>query len=119
MEVVPHIPQEVIERIEFAAKKAKADFTLIEIGGTVGEYQNLLFLEAGRMMKLKYPKKVVFVMASYLPIPNMIGEMKTKPTQYAVRSLNGAGIQPDIIVARSEKALDEPRKEKIAVFCNH
>lgn len=118
VEVVPHIPNEVIERIELAAQKTKADFTLIEIGGTVGEYQNLLFLEAARMLKLKEPERVIFVMVSYLPIPAMIGEMKTKPTQYAVRSLNAAGIQPDIIIARSEKPLDAPRKQKIAIFCN-
>lgn len=118
VEVVPHIPEEVISRINRVAQKSKSDFVLIEIGGTVGEYQNLLFLEAARMMKLKYPSNVVFVLVSYLPVPNMIGEMKTKPTQYAARSLNSAGIQPDIIIARSQFAVDEPRKRKIAVFCN-
>jgi len=118
VEVVPHIPEEVISRINRVAQKSKSDFVLIEIGGTVGEYQNLLFLEAARMMKLKYPKNVVFVLVSYLPVPSMIGEMKTKPTQYAARSLNSAGIQPDIIIARSQFAVDEPRKRKIAVFCN-
>lgn len=118
VEVVPHIPEEVISRIEFAGKKTKVDFVLIEIGGTVGEYQNLLFLEAGRMMKLKNPEGVIFVMVSYLPIPDKIGEMKTKPTQYAVRTLNSAGIQPNFIIARSKKELDEPRRKKIAVFCN-
>ncbi len=118
VEVVPHIPEEVISRIEFAGKKTKADFVLIEIGGTVGEYQNLLFLEAGRMMKLENPDKVIFVMVSYLPIPDKIGEMKTKPTQYAVRTLNSAGIQPNFIIARSRRELDEPRKRKIAIFCN-
>lgn len=118
VEVVPHIPQEVIDRIKKAADKAKADITIIEIGGTVGEYQNLLFLEAARMMHLENPEDVVFIMVSYLPIPSKVGEMKTKPTQYAVRTLNGAGIQPDFIVARSERPLDEPRKQKISVFCN-
>lgn len=118
VEVVPHIPEEVIDRIEKAGKKAKADFVLIEIGGTVGEYQNALFLEAGRMMKLKKPQDVLFILVSYLPVPSTIGEMKTKPTQYAVRSLNYAGIQPDIIIARSTMPLDEPRKTKIGVFCN-
>lgn len=118
VEVVPHIPEEVIGRIEACAKKTHADFVLIEIGGTVGEYQNLLFLEAGRMMKLKYPEKVAFVMVSYLPIPDKIGEMKTKPTQYAVRTLNSSGIQPDFIIARSRAKLDKPRKNKIATFCN-
>jgi CTP synthase len=118
VEVVPHIPMEVIDRIEKASQKAKSDVTLIEIGGTVGEYQNILFLEAARMMKIKYPDDVLFVLVSYLPIPSKVGEMKTKPTQYAVRTLNGAGIQPDVIVARSEKYLDQKRKEKLSMFCN-
>jgi len=118
VEVVPDIPNEVILRIKRAARKAKSDFVLIEIGGTVGEYQNLLFLEAARMIKLSHPSDVIFVLVSYLPIPKMIGEMKTKPTQYAARSLNMAGIQPDIIVGRSERPLDEPRKRKISTFCN-
>ena len=118
VEVVPHIPEEVISRIKKVARISKADFVLIEIGGTVGEYQNLLFLEAARMMKLRHPKDVVFILVSYLPIPSTIGEMKTKPTQYAVRSLNMAGIQPDIIVARASAPLDQPRKRKISIFCN-
>jgi len=92
VEVVPDIPNEVISRIKNAAKKAKADFVLVEIGGTVGEYQNLLFLEAGRMMKLARPKDVLFILVSYAPIPKMIGEMKTKPTQWAARTLNSSGI---------------------------
>lgn len=118
VEVVPHIPNEIISRIKKAAKETKADFVLIEIGGTVGEYQNMLFLEAARMMKLNNPKDVIFILISYLPIPNTIGEMKTKPTQYAVRTLNAAGIQPNFILARSLFPLDEPRKEKISIFCN-
>lgn len=118
VEVVPHIPDEVIARIRAAAKADKADIVMIEIGGTVGEYQNLLFLEAARMLHLQCPNDVAFVMVSYLPIPAKVGEMKTKPTQYAVRSLNGAGIQPDIIIARSEEPLDAPRKKKISIFCN-
>lgn len=118
VEVVPHIPLEVIDRIVKASNKAKSDITLIEIGGTVGEYQNILFLEAARMMKIKYPDDVIFVMVSYIPIPSKVGEMKTKPTQYAVRTLNGAGILPDVIIARSETFLDQKRKEKIAMFCN-
>jgi CTP synthase len=118
VEVVPHIPLEVIDRIEKASNKAKSDITLVEIGGTVGEYQNILFLEAARMMKIKHPDDVIFVMVSYLPIPSKVGEMKTKPTQYAVRTLNGAGILPDVIIARSETYLDQKRKEKIAMFCN-
>ena len=118
VEVVPHVPNEVIARIERVGKKTKADFVLVEIGGTVGEYQNLIFLEAARMMRLKNPKGILFVLVSYLPIPNMIGEMKTKPTQTAVRTLNTAGIQPDIIMGRSNLPLDAMRKKKISIFCN-
>lgn len=118
VEVVPHIPNEVISRIEKAGRRTKADFVLVEIGGTVGEYQNLIFLEAARMMRLKHSHRVLFVMVTYLPVPKAIGEMKTKPTQNAVRMLNEAGIQPDIIIGRSEFPLDEPRKKKISVFCN-
>ncbi len=118
VEVVPDIPNEVIARIKRAARKNKADFTLIEVGGTVGEYQNMLFLEAGRMMRLKNPKDVVFILVSYLPIPSTIGEMKTKPTQTAARILNEVGIQPDIILGRAEVPLDEPRKRKISIFCS-
>ncbi|MBU0476488.1 CTP synthase [Patescibacteria group bacterium] len=118
VEVVPDIPNEVISRIKKAGKKFKADFVLIEIGGTVGEYQNMLFLEAARMMKLQQPKEVLFILISYLPIPTKVGEMKTKPTQQAVKWLNMAGIQPDIILGRSKVPLDEPRKRKISIFCN-
>ena len=118
VEVVPHIPDEVIRRIRKVVKTSKADFIMIEIGGTVGEYQNLLFLEAARMLHLRHPQDVLFILVSYLPVPKMIGEMKTKPTQYAVRTLNSAGIQPDIIIARSQVSLDEPRKRKISLFCN-
>lgn len=118
VQVVPHIPMEVIARIEKASRKADSDITIIEIGGTVGEYENILFLEAIRLMKFKNPEDILTVMVSYLPIPSKIGEMKTKPTQYAVRALNGTGIQPDFIIARSETFLDKRRKEKIAMFCN-
>ncbi|HOZ53656.1 MAG TPA: CTP synthase [bacterium] len=118
VQVVPHIPREIRERIYKAVEKTKAEIMVIEIGGTVGEYENLLFLEAARVMKLKNPDDVLFVMVSYLPIPNKVGEMKTKPTQHAVRTLNTAGIQPNFIVARSEKDIDDIRRGKIAVHCN-
>lgn len=118
VQVVPHIPFDAIKRIKNASKKVNADVTVIEIGGTVGEYENILFLEAARMMKTEAPSDVAFIMVSYLPTPAKVGEMKTKPTQHATRIANQAGIQPDIIVARSELPIDEKRKEKIALFCN-
>ncbi len=118
VEVVPHIPLEVIRRIKQAVKKDKAEIMIIEVGGTVGEYQNMLFLEAARMMHSKTPDDVLFAMVSYLPVPSKIGEMKTKPTQYAVRTLQSAGIQADLIIARSDRTIDNPRRRKIATFCN-
>ncbi|MDD5152724.1 MAG: CTP synthase [Candidatus Pacebacteria bacterium] len=118
VQVVPHIPYEVMERIERAGDKTNAEIVVIEVGGTVGEYENVVFLETARMMKIKNPDDVLFVMVSYLPTPAKVGEMKTKPTQHAVRALNSTGIQPDFIVARSDTPLDSKRKEKLALFCN-
>jgi CTP synthase len=118
VEVVPHIPLEVIEKINRAVKKSKADVVIIEIGGTVGEYQNILFLEAVRFLKLEKPQDVALVLVSFLPQQGSESEMKTKPTQYAVRTLNSSGLQPDLILARAPIAIDEKRKEKIALNCN-
>lgn len=118
VQVVPHVPMEVVERIKRAQKKAGAQIVVVEIGGTIGEYENILFLEAARMMKIETPNDVACVVVSYLPIPSTIGEMKTKPTQHAVRTLQSSGLWPDMIIARSAVALDAKRKEKLAFFCN-
>lgn len=118
VEVVPDVPNEIIRRIKLAQEKDGAEITVIEIGGTVGEYQVLLFLEAARMLKLEQPNNVVFCMVGYLPVPKHLGEMKTKPTQYAVRSLNATGIQADFVIARSEYEADEKRKQTLAQMCN-
>lgn len=118
VEAVPDIPEEVIRRIKLSADTENADVTLIEIGGTVGEYQNILYLEAIRMMQSEAPEDVAVVMVSYLPVPGSIGEMKTKPTQTAVRMLNNAGVFADLILARAPVPIDRKRKEKIARFCN-
>ncbi|HLC44205.1 MAG TPA: CTP synthase [Patescibacteria group bacterium] len=118
VEVVPHIPEEIIRRINLAVKETKAEIAIIEIGGTVGEYQNLIFLEAARMMHRKNPRDVAFVLVSYLPIPSKVGEMKTKLTQTATRELNSCGIQPDFILCRAEHAIDDKRREKLATFCS-
>lgn len=117
VEVIPHIPQEVERRIKRVGEKENADFVLVEIGGTAGDYQNVLFLEACRRMKME-GEPVIFVHVAYLPIPKNLGEMKTKPAQHSVRVLNEAGIQPDFIITRSEIPIDNVRKEKISLFCN-
>jgi CTP synthase len=118
VQVVPHIPMEVVRRIKKASRNADADVCVVEVGGTIGEYESVLYLEAARMMKIKNPDSVMFVMVSYLPTPSTLGEMKTKPTQQAVRTMSGSGVSPDIIIARSKEGLDERRKEKISFFCS-
>lgn len=115
VEPVYHVTEEILNRIANSVKKTEAEFTIMEIGGTIGEYQNAIFLEAARLLKLRKPKDVMFVMVSYLPVPPSIGEMKTKLTQNAIHQLNSYGIQPDIIIARSEVPVDQRRKEKIAL----
>ena len=118
VEAIPHIRDAIIDRIETAAASNGSDISVIEIGGTVGDYQNIMFIEGARVLKSKYPDDVMFIMVSYLPIPGKLGEMKTKPTQNAVRQLNSYGVQPDMIIARSDSPLDRKRKEKIAIQCN-
>ena len=119
VEVVPRIPLEVIDRIDKAAARTKAEVAIIEIGGTVGEYENILFLESVRMLKLKKPRDVAVVLVSFLPSLGAGGtELKTKPTQHAVRSLNSVGIHPDIILARAPVPLDRKRKNKIEFMCS-
>ena len=118
VEAIPHITDEITRRFKKSAEVHNSDITIVEIGGTVGDYQNILFIEAARVLKVKHPEDVCFVMVSYLPIPSKVGEMKTRPTQNAVRTLNSYGVQPDIIIARAELPLDKKRKEKIAISCN-
>ncbi|MAG12299.1 CTP synthetase [bacterium] len=118
VEAIPHIRDEIILRFRRTVDFNEADISIIEIGGTVGDYQNIMFIEAARVLKVEHPDDVLFIMVSYLPIPQGLGEMKTRPTQNAVRQLNSYGVQPDVIIARSERALDKKRKDKIAVSCN-
>ena len=118
VETIPHVRDEIVARLKLAAEKSGSTVSVIEIGGTIGDFQNELYIDAGRVMRLMHPEDVLFVMVSYLPVPGTIGEMKTKPTQNAVRQLNSYGVQPDVIVARSTHALDAKRKEKLAIWCN-
>lgn len=118
VEAIPYITDEIINRIDSLAKKKKADIVTIELGGTVGEYQNALYYEASRILTLKRPGDVIHIHVSYVPTPSHLGEPKTKPTQLSVKMLNSMGIQPDFIIARSEKMLDQRRKERFALFCN-
>ncbi|HVW82522.1 MAG TPA: CTP synthase [Candidatus Paceibacterota bacterium] len=118
VEAIPHVRDEIIARMEAAAEYNGSKISVLEIGGTVGDFQNALYIDAARTLKMKYPDDVLFVMVSYLPVPGTIGEMKTRPTQHAVRELNSYGVQPDFLIARSTHALDDKRKEKLAIWCN-
>lgn len=115
---IPHVTNEIKRWIRRVAQKSNVDFMLVEIGGVVGDYENILFLEAARQMKNEEPDKILFIHVAYLPVPKTLGEMKTKPIQHSVQRLREIGIQPDIIIARSEYELDEPRRKKIALYCN-
>jgi CTP synthase len=118
VEAIPHVRDEIIHRIEAAAVHNGSDISVIEIGGTVGDFQNALYIDAARVMKMHDPNDVMFVMVSYLPVPSNLGEMKTRPTQHAVSQLNAYGVHPDFIIARSKSSLDEKRKEKLSITCN-
>lgn len=117
VEAIPHVRDEIRARFERAAEVAKSDVTIIEIGGTIGDFQNALFIDAARVMHMENPGDVLFVLVSYLPVPGSVGEMKTRPTQNAIRQLNGYGVHPDVVIARAPVPVDEKRKQKIAESC--
>lgn len=116
VDAIPTIPNEIIKRIKEAGKDS--DICLVELGGTAGEYQNVYNYEAARMMKLEAPEDVIHVHVTYVPVPEHLGEPKTKPTQLSMRFLNMAGIQPDFLVLRSNTIIDNLRKDKLAIQCN-
>ncbi len=118
VEAIPHITDEIIKRIKGVGQKKNADIVIVELGGTAGEYQNVFYYEASRIMTLQDPGNVIHIHVSYVPTPKHLGEPKTKPTQLSVRTLNSLGIQPDFLIARSEKYLDQRRRERFAIFCN-
>lgn len=110
-----HIPPEILNRWREAGESHKADIVIVELGGTVGEYEGLLFFEAYRRLKLQNPKDAVLIHVGYLPAPGNIGELKSKPIQQSISTLNSLGIMPDFVVGRAEKPVDDKRKEKIAL----
>lgn len=111
-----YIPQEAIKRIKQAG--VGFDICLVELGGTAGEYQNVIYYEAYRIMNLQAPQDTMHIHVTYFPNPSHINELKSKPTQLSVGILNSMGIQPDFIVGRGELPIDDKRKEKVAFFCN-
>ncbi len=116
VDFIPHVPLKVMDKIKLVAKESKADFVLVEIGGTAGEHQIFPFLDAIRRMKMG-GEPLVHVHIGYLPIPSKLGEMKSKPLQRSVIDLLSCGLKPDFIVGRSRLPLDRERKMKIALNC--
>lgn len=112
-----HVPDEIINWIKSVTKDSKAEIAIIEIGGTVGEISNALFLEANKIMKIQNPNDVIHIHVSYLPVPGSLGEMKSKPVQISTQLLNSHGIHPDFMIARSRTGIDDLRKEKLSRYC--
>jgi CTP synthase len=116
VQIIPHMTDLILKKIDKISKENNLDVLLIEVGGTVGDIENSYFIEAMRELALK--NKVVFVDVTYVPELDVVGEQKTKPTQLAIRALMQSGIQPNFIVTRSTKALSGKTREKIALFSN-
>lgn len=118
VQVVPHLTDEIKRRVEILEKDG-ADIVLVEIGGTVGDIESLPFLEAARQLRLeRSSQNVVFIHLTLVPYLRSAGELKTKPTQHSVMKLREIGLQPDILICRTEKGLTEEAKKKIALFSN-
>ncbi len=118
IQVVPHITDEIKRNIKLLGKKYHYDFVITEIGGTIGDIESAPFLEAIRQMKWELGRNAVNVHLTYVPYLKAAGELKTKPTQHSVKELQSVGIQPDILVLRTEKHLPDSIRKKVANFCN-
>jgi len=119
IQVIPHITDEIKQRVKKVAEISGADVIIVEIGGTVGDIEGLPFLEAARQFRLDAGhNNVLYVHVTLIPFIKVAGEIKTKPTQHSVGTLREIGIQPDVLICRTEKPLIEDVKEKISLFCN-
>ncbi len=118
IQVVPHITNEIKRNVKLLGEKYHYDFVITEIGGTIGDIESMPFLEAIRQMKWELGRNAVCVHLTYVPYLKAAGELKTKPTQHSVKELQSVGIQPDVLVLRTEKHLDQNILKKVASFCN-
>ena len=118
IQVVPHITDEIKRRIKLLGEKYHYDFVITEIGGTIGDIESAPFMEAIRQMKWELGRNACCVHLTYVPYLKAAGELKTKPTQHSVKELQSVGIQPDVLVLRTEKHLDDNIRKKVAAFCN-
>ncbi|MFX1277859.1 MAG: CTP synthase [Promethearchaeota archaeon] len=118
VQIIPHVTDIIKERLLEIAEKEDLDVLLIECGGTVGDLESSIFLEAFRQIKLESPKRTAFVHVTLVPYSRAVGQQKSKPTQHSVKELQSIGLQPDIIIGRSEKPLDIDIKRKISLYSN-
>ncbi len=119
VQIIPHITEEIKRRIKKIAIESGADVVVIEIGGTVGDMESMPFLEAARQLWLEEgSRNVLFVHTTLVPVIEVVGEQKTKPTQHSVKELRSLGIQPDIIIGRAKEYLKDDTRRKISLFCN-
>ena len=119
VQVIPHITNEIKSRILKVAETSQADVVIVEIGGTVGDIESLPFLEAIRQLKRDLKRQdALYIHVTLVPYIPAAGELKTKPTQHSVKELRSIGIQPDIIICRSDRELSQSLKDKIALFCD-
>ncbi len=118
VQIIPHITDEIKRRIQILEEKDKFDFIITEIGGTVGDIEALPYIEAVRQLKWELESRTIFIHLTLIPFLAAAGELKTKPTQHSVKTLLESGIQPDILVCRTEHSLNHDIKRKIAIFCN-
>ncbi len=118
VQVIPHITDEIKRRIKLLGTKDKYDIVITEIGGTVGDIESLPYIEAVRQMRWEHGKNCMSIHLTYVPYIAAAGELKTKPTQHSVKMLLEAGVQPDILVLRTERKLNPDIRKKVALFCN-
>ena len=118
IQVIPHITDEIKRRIREVARRSKPDILLVEVGGTCGDIEAMPYLEAIRQFRLEEPENTALVHVTLVPYLETVGQLKTKPTQHSVRTLQSMGLQPDVIVGRAPFELPEDVKEKISLFCN-
>ena len=118
IQVVPHITDEIKRNVKLLGKKYGYDFVITEIGGTIGDIESAPYMEAIRQLKWELGKRAINIHLTYVPYLKAAGELKTKPTQHSVKELQSVGIQPDVLILRTEKHLDEGIMKKVAGFCN-
>ena len=118
VQIIPHITDEIKRRIKILGGKGKYDIVITEIGGTVGDIESLPYIEAVRQLKWDLGNKAMVIHLTLVPYLSATGELKTKPTQHSVKMLLGTGVQPDILVLRTEHDIDLSVRKKVALFCN-